>query len=190
MKGINLFLADGFEDIEALATYDVLKRAGIDVRLISISEEPFVMSAHSLSVGVDDMLSMMEIDHSDCCAEDMMIFPGGMPGTRNLASCDMLMSAMKAHYAAGGSLAAICAAPGYVLGQLDGWEGRRFTCYDGCAELPLSKGGVLLKEGVVCDGRIISGRSAGYAVEFGLAIVAYLLGNQAAENLRYSLFLD
>ena len=124
MKGVNIFLADGFEDVEALATNDVLRRGGVGTRLISISGEPFVQSSHGVTVSAEEMLQDIDSDHDGTCAEDIMIFPGGMPGSTNLAQCGRLIEMMNAHYAAGGSLAAICAAPGLVLSQLDGIEGK------------------------------------------------------------------
>ena len=119
-----------------------------------------------------------------------MIFPGGMPGSRNLADCKPLIKAMKQHYEAGGSLASICAAPGLVLGQLDCLEGKKFTCFDGFESGPVSKGAVFVPEGVVADGRIITGRSAGYAIAFGLKIVETLKGPEALAAVRHSMFLD
>ena len=123
MKGVNLFLADGFEDIEALATADVLRRGGVDVNLISIYDEYTVESSHGISVNADMMLEDANLRPAGTTEKDIMIFPGGMPGTRNLAVCEPLMEAMKAHYAAGGTVAAICAAPGLVIGQLPNLSG-------------------------------------------------------------------
>ena len=94
MKGINIFLADGFEDIEALATGDVLRRGGMDVRLVSIYDELTVESSHGVSVIADFTLDEVDLSPDGTDAADVMIFPGGMPGTRNLAACEPLMDAM------------------------------------------------------------------------------------------------
>ena len=121
MKGVYIFLADGFEDIEALATRDVLKRGGVDVQTVSIGDDPFVVSSHGLMISADLFLEDLE-DVPGASERDMMIFPGGMPGTKRLAECKTLIRMMNNHYADGGSVAAICAAPGLVLSQLKGME--------------------------------------------------------------------
>ena len=188
MKGVNIFLADGFEDVEALATNDVLRRGGIDVNIVSIYDEPFVESSHGITVSTDNMLESMDLSPKGTSAGDVMIFPGGMPGTRNLAACEPLMKAMKAHYAAGGTLAAICAAPGLVLGQLDDMSGVEFTCFDGFEALPESKGAKFTPRPAVRSGRIITGRSAGHAVSFALEILG-LLNPAAVEEVRHAMYL-
>ena len=118
-----------------------------------------------------------------------MIFPGGMPGSKNLAEDKELMDLMKRHYADGGAVAAICAAPGLVLSQLDGLEGKRFTCFEGFQDPLIAKGAVYTPESTVTDGRIITGRGAGHAVNFGLAILRYLKGDEAAEKVKGGLML-
>jgi len=96
---------------------------------------------------------------------------------------------MKRHYAAGGTVAAICAAPGLVLSQLDGLEGKKFTCFEGFQDALIGKGAVYTPESTVTDGRIITGRGAGHAVSFGLAILSYLRGPEAAEKVKSGLML-
>lgn len=189
MKGVNIFLANGFEDVEALATNDVLIRGGVRTNLIAISDEPFVVSSHGITIGVEDFLDGADTDAKGTSLKDVMIFPGGMPGTKNLAACKPLIKAMKAHYAAGGTVAAICAAPGYVLGQLDCWDGKVFTCFDGCEELPASKGGMFVPKPAITDGQIITGRSAGHSIAFGLEILRRIKGDEAAEKVAHSMFL-
>lgn len=190
MKGINIFLADGFEDVEALGTNDVLKRGGVRTNLIAISDDPFVVSSHGITVGIDSFLSDSDTDGEGTTLRDVMIFPGGMPGSKNLAACKPLIKAMKAHYEAGGTVAAICAAPGLVLGQLDCWEGKVFTCFDGFADIPSKKGGMFVSKPAITDGQIITGRSAGHALAFGLEILRRVKGEDAAEEVKKSLFLD
>ena len=135
MKKAFIFLAEGFEDVEALATADVLRRGGVPTQLVSISDEPFVTSSHHVTVGADTTLEA-GIDIED---DDVIIFPGGMPGTRNLAACEPLMDFMKEHYAAGGLVAAICAAPGLVFGQIDNLQGVEFTCSTASRKAPCPK---------------------------------------------------
>ena len=190
MKGINIFLADGFEDVEALGTNDVLKRGGVRTSLIAISDDPFVVSSHGITVGIDSFLSDSDTDGEGTTLRDVMIFPGGMPGSKNLAACKPLIKAMKAHYEAGGTVAAICAAPGLVLGQLDCWEGKVFTCFDGFADIPSKKGGMFVSKPAITDGQVITGRSAGHALAFGLEILKRVKGEEVASEVKKSLFLD
>lgn len=190
MKGINIFLADGFEDIEALATSDVLRRAGLKVNLISISDDPFVTSSHGVTIGVEDFLADLDIDHGGTTRKDVMVFPGGMPGTRNLAACKPLIKIMKEHYAAGGTVAAICAAPGLVLSQLeDELKGIEFTCFDSFETLPESHGAVFSPRSAIRSGRIITGRSAGHALSFALEILN-AVKPEKVEEVRHALYLD
>ena len=191
MKGVNIFLADGFEDIEALATYDVLRRGEIDVNLISLSDDPFVVSSHGITIGVEQSINDIDLSAKGTERKDIMIFPGGMPGTRNLAGCKPLIEAMKEHYDAGGSLAAICAAPGLVLSKLEErLEGVKFTCYDGFEDATSAFGAEFIpKPAIRCD-RIITGRSAGHAVTFALEILEFLTEDATALEVNRSLHLD
>ena len=190
MKGIYIFLADGFEDIEALATNDVLRRAGLRTSLTSISDEPFVTSSHGITVGTDECLPFLGNGHDGTAEQDVLIFPGGMPGTKHLASNRRLMSLMKEHYASGGTVAAICAAPGLVLSQLDSLEGKEMTCFDGFEDKLIAKGARFTPRPAVTDGRIITGRSAGHAIAFGMEILRKLKGEEVSSQVRQSLFLE
>lgn len=189
MKGVYIFMADGFEDVEALATRDVLLRGGVDVKLISISDDPIVNSAHGLMVGTDGLLEFLDWDHSDTETQDFMIFPGGMPGSSNLAGCKSLISEMNAHYAEGGSVAAICAAPGLVLSQLENVEGLEFTCYDSFEDMLISRGAKFNPVPAVSCGRVVTGRSAGHAISFALEILKAIKGEETAEKVRKSMYL-
>lgn len=189
MKGVNIFLADGFEDVEALATNDVLRRGGINVSIVSIYDEPFVESSHGITVSTDNLLEAMDLGADGVGEKDVMIFPGGMPGTRNLAACEPLMKAMKAHYAAGGTVAAICAAPGLVLSQLGPvLKGKKVTCFDGFEDNLQAEGAVFVPKPAVRSGRIVTGRSAGHAVSFALEILG-LLNPAAVDQVRHSMYL-
>ena len=189
MKGVTIFLAPGFEDMEAIATRDVLIRGGIDVRLLSITDEYLVESSHGLQVSVDNCREDFEFDEEGTSREDVMIFPGGMPGTKHLAEDAEIMHLMREHYEQGGTVAAICAAPGLVASQLDDVNGLKFTCFEGFQGPMEAKGAIYTPEGVVIDGHLITGRGAGWAVEFGLAIVGYLKGEEAASKVRSGLML-
>ena len=187
MEGVYIFLADGFEDMEAIDTRDVLLRGGVDVQTVSLTEDPFVTSSHGLTVSVD-----LTRDSFDNDAPAVMIFPGGMPGTKRLAADDDLIALMRKCYAAGGTLAAICAAPGYVLSQLDEKDlaGRRFTCFEGCQDPMIAKGAVYSTSGVVVDDRLITGRGAGYGVLFGLAVLRAIKGDETADRVKAGLMLQ
>ena len=190
MKGVYIFLADGFEDVEALATNDVLRRGGVDTTLVALTDAPFVESSHGVTLGADAFLPEIDTDHAGTTAADVMIFPGGMPGSKNLATCTPLIELMRAHYAAGGTVAAICAAPGLVLSQLDGLEGVEFTCFEGFEDALLAKGAVYQPQPAVRCGRIVTGRSAGHAVSFGLEILRGIKGDETAARVRHAMYLD
>lgn len=174
MKGVYIFLAEGFEDMEALATNDVLHRAGIPVRTVSITASREVVSSRGVKVSSDMCFDSLDTSPQGTTDKDFMIFPGGMPGSVNLSSCAPLMSLMQSHYDEGGSLAAICAAPGLVIGSLRDLSGIEFTCFDGYEDIPCGKGAEFVPKAVMNSGRIITGRSAGHSVEFGLEIVKKL----------------
>ncbi len=190
MKGINIFLADGFEDIEALAVNDILRRGGLKPSLVSISDDPFVTSSHGVTIGIEAFLSDFPDSHKGTDSRDFMIFPGGMPGSKNLASDKALIKAMKEHYAAGGSLAAICAAPGLVLSQLDDIEGLEFTCFDGFQDALTAKGAKFINAPAVRCGRVITGRSAGHALRFATEILSTLASPEVVGRVRHGVYLD
>ena len=180
-----IFLAEGFEDVEAIGTADVLRRGGVDVELVSITEDPFVVSSHGVTVGADATLDA----GVDIAPEDVMIFPGGMPGTKHLASCKPLIEFMKEHRAEGGPVAAICAAPGLVLGQLENLAGEEVTCFDGFEDGLIARGARFVRKPAVTSGKLITGRSAGHALAFGLEILKLLKGEEAAAKVSYALHL-
>lgn len=191
MKGVYIFLANGFEEIEALATLDVLRRGGVDVKTVSVLYDKFVTGSHKTTVVADmtygEFKAEVQLDGTD--ESDVMIFPGGMPGTRNLAENGEIINFMRLHYAEGGAVAAICAAPGLVVSQLPSLQGKHFTCFDGFEDAPVARGGIYEQKPAVRDGNLITGRGAGCAVEFGLAILAHLKGEEAVAAVRHSLML-
>ena len=192
MKGVNIFLADGFEDVEALATNDVLRRGGVDTRLVALTDDPQVESSHGILVTAEAFLPELDARHEGTTAADVMIFPGGMPGSKHLAACTPLIRLMQEHYAAGGTVAAICAAPGLVLSQLgpDVLAGVNFTCFDGFQDYLTAQGASYTPAPAVRAGRIVTGRSAGHAVAFGLELLRGLKGDAVADKVRHALYLD
>lgn len=191
MKGVYIFLANGFEETEAIAPLDILRRGGVDVKTVSIHFDKFITGAHKVTLTADmtygEFKANVELDGTD--KNDVMIFPGGMPGTRNLAENAEIINFMRLHYAEGGSIAAICAAPGLVVSQLPSLEGIHFTCYDGFEDGPIARGGIYERKPAVADGNVITGRGPGCAVEFGLAILGHLKGEEVAEEVRKSLMI-
>ena len=189
MNHAYIFLADGFEEIEALATADVLRRGGVPVQLIAASDQFHVTGSHDIQVIADMTFHIFCAEAEELDPSDALVFPGGMPGTKNLAGHEELMEMMKDHYANDGIVAAICAAPGLVLSQLPTLEGKKFTCYDGFEAAPTAKGGEYVQAPCVTDGRLITGRGPAFAVDFGLAILEKMRGAEKAAEVRAGLLL-
>ena len=173
---IYVFLATGFEDIEAIAPVDIMRRAGLQVQTVSITGENVVTSAHGVGITADMLLP--ELDFSQA---EMLVLPGGLPGSTNLDACKPLTEAIKRHFETGGAIAAICAAP-LVFGHLGLLKGRRATCYPGVE--PELKGASYTAAIVEQDGNIITGKGPAAAFEFGYTIVDYFLGEGASMPLR------
>ena len=168
------FLAEGFEEIEALATVDLLRRAGINVETVSINPTLAVKGAHGVEVAADIMLA-------DCPeGAKMYILPGGMPGATNLAADEALCDLLKVHK---GKLAAICASPGVVLAPLGLLEGREVTCYPGFDEACRQHGAVVRDVPVMALNNLITGNGPSAALRFALAIVANSLGESTAQQV-------
>ncbi|MGM9734938.1 MAG: DJ-1 family glyoxalase III [Candidatus Cryptobacteroides sp.] len=191
MKGVYIFLADGFEISEALTTVDMLRRGGVNVKTVSIYDDRIVTSSNRIPVIADMAFGEFKASTSfgPCLPTDVMIFPGGMPGSANLAAFNKLMDIMVQHFNEGGTVAAICAAPSLVLGNLPEIKGRRMTCYDGFEQNLIDKGAEYVKEGVVKDGNIITGRGPGWAIEFGLGILAHIKGEETTAKVKAGLML-
>ena len=169
MKKVYVFLADGFEDVEALIPVDVLRRGGVDVTTVSISDFPLVTSAHGVNIEADIMFE--QGDFSDA---DLIFLPGGMPGAKNLFEHKGVCKAVVDQFAAGRKVAAICAAPGVVLGQLGLLEGKKATCHPDFA--PQMKGAVLTGGSVAVSGNITTGQGLGAAFPFAFELVRQLAG--------------
>lgn len=171
---VYMFLADGFEEIEALCPLDIMRRAGITVTTVGVSGNTIV-GAHGIEVAAD--ITASEFDTDDF---DMIVLPGGMPGTLNLEGSDVCINAVKAAVCNDKYVAAICAAPS-ILGKMGILDGKNAVCYPGFEnEL---KGATVLDCGVCVDGRIITAAGMGVALEFGLKLVEVLLGKDAADKI-------
>jgi len=181
MKEAFIFLARGFEETEAIVTMDVIRRGGINLTSVSISNMYFAEGAHDIIVEVDSLFS--ETDFSN---GSILILPGGMPGAVNLNNHTGLKNLLKEYADQGKKIAAICAAP-LVLGGLGLLQGKKATAYPGF-ESTLT-GAEYTKANVVIDGNIITARGPGFALDFGLAIVSQLAGQEKAKEVAEGLLL-
>ncbi|MBR2010391.1 MAG: DJ-1/PfpI family protein [Clostridia bacterium] len=178
---IYLFLANGFEEIEALCPLDLLRRAGLEVTTVGIGGE-MICGSHGITVAADIPEGM----YADS-TPDMIILPGGMPGSKHLDESRVVDTALKAAARHGSFIAAICAAP-MVLGHRGLLVGKEAICYPGF-ESHLT-GAKISDRRVVRDGTIITAAGMGVALEFGLALVAALKGQDVAEELRRTVIAD
>ena len=186
-KRVAVFLADGMEEIEALTVVDLLYRAGIPCETVSITNSSVVASSHDVSVVCDREIGDTRFDFDDY---DMIVLPGGMPGTTNLGESDDLTDQVKRFARDGRQVAAICAAP-TILAKLGLLEGKHATCFPDLTGVLEENGAILTEGSVVVDGNIITSRGMGTAIPFGLAIVAHYLGQQTADELaRKIVFAD
>lgn len=178
-KRVAVFLADGMEEIEALTVVDLLYRAGIPCESVSITNSTTVTSSHDVSVVADREIDDTRFDFDDY---DMLVLPGGMPGTTHLGECDDLTDQLCRFAKDGRQVAAICAAP-TILAKLGLLEGRRATCFPDLQDVLVEHGAELCQDEVVVDGNITTSKGMGTAIPFGLAIVAHYLGREVADEL-------
>lgn len=182
MKHVYVFLADGFEEIEALTVVDVLRRAGVRVETISVSGNEIVQGAHWISVKADTVYEEAKFD-----SVDMLVLPGGMPGTTNLKKHKGLNELLRAYDKEEKWIAAICAAPS-ILGELGMLNGRKACCYPSFEEK--LAGAQVVEEPAVADGHIITGRGMGTAIPFALKLAEVLAGAQKAEQVKESILFE
>ncbi len=175
-----VFLADGFEEIEALVTVDMLRRAGMDVVTVSINEGISVEGAHGVTVCADITADMVDDDEAG-----WLILPGGLPGATNLAACQRIADLLQSHDRRGGNIAAICASPAMVLAPLGLLSGHRATCYPGCEV----DGLVFTGSDVEVSGNIVTGKGPGLTMKFALAIIEKTLGKSKADEVAAGMLL-
>lgn len=173
---LHLFLANGFEEIEALATLDILRRCGLEVTTISCTGARTVVGAHNITVMADNVFRAGEIADSEA-----LILPGGMPGAKNLLDHDGLRKTLLAHNARQGVIAAICAAP-MVLGSHGLLEGKKATCYPSFESM--LKGAEVSADYVVVDGNIITGKGPAAAKDFAFAIASKFVDAKVIEDVK------
>lgn len=176
---VYVFLADGFEETEALCPADILRRGGCDVTLVGVGDD-IIRGSHGISVCADIADSMLTIGDET----EMVVLPGGMPGTLNLEKNANVKNAVKFCAEKGKYIAAICAAPS-ILGHMGLLKDRRAICFPGFeSQLDCKK----LSEDLVCeDGNIITAKGMGVALDFGVKLLEKLKGVQTAQKVKDSL---
>ncbi|MBR2354718.1 MAG: DJ-1/PfpI family protein [Clostridia bacterium] len=178
---IYMFLAEGFEEVEALAPLDLMRRAGLSVVTVGIGGKQ-ITGAHGITVLSD----LADTDYADQ-NPDMIFLPGGMPGTLNLAASQTVLNAIRQADANGRYIAAICAAPS-ILGDLGLLKGKQATCYPGFEDR--LRGAIPSEKTVVLDGSILTAKGMGVATDMGLTIVELLCGKEKADALRHAVIAD
>lgn len=181
MKPVYVILAEGFEEIEALTVVDILRRGEVFVSTVSNTEEKFVAGSHQIIVKADLIFSEMKEEEALA-----IVLPGGMPGTIHLKENEKLMEMVKRRHEKEELLAAICAAPALILGDLEIIKGRKATCFPTMTEY-LKEANYQPDRKVVQDGHIITGCGMGGAIPFGLQILEALKGKEVANKIQKSI---
>ncbi len=179
MSKVLIFMAEGHEEVEALTVVDILRRAQIDIEMISVTGNKNVTGSHGITTHCDRLIENTNFENAD-----MIVLPGGMPGTLNLEKCEPLMDQVHGFNAAKKGLAAICAAP-TVFGRAGILKGKKATCYPGMEKDLLEAD---FSTDVVChDGHVITSRGMGTAIPFALEIVKTFKGEEIAQKLAESI---
>ena len=173
---VYMLLGTGFEETEAIAPLDLLRRAGVEIQTVGLNGKT-VYGGHGIGIETD-----IEIGQMDLTDVDMVIIPGGLGGVASIRACAAAMEALKFAWENGKFVAAICAGP-TVLADLGITDGKNATCYPGC-ETGMGAAKVNASAPCVRDGRLITGASAGCAVSFGLMLVEAMKGTEMAEKIR------
>ena len=178
MAKVYVFLADGFEDVEALIPVDVLRRGGVEVVTVSTTDFPLVESAHGVNIEAD--LQFEQCDFSDA---DLLMLPGGMPGAANLYAHEGVCKAVCNQAAAGKKVSAICAAPAVVLAQLGLLEGKKATCYPGFEQALKDAGATYTADLVTVDGNITTGEGPAAAFPYAYELLSQLMNKEVSEQI-------
>lgn len=172
---IYMLLGTGFEETEAIAPLDLLRRAGVEVTTVGINGKTVYGSHH---IGVEADIALKELDVSDL---EMVILPGGLGGVASIRASKEAMNVVRYAYEQGKYTAAICAGP-TVLADLEICDGKNATCYPGCEE-NMGSANIIPNAAAVTHGKLITGTSAGCAISFGLALIAALKGQAEADRI-------
>ena len=173
---VYMLLGTGFEETEAIAPLDLLRRAGVDILTVGVNGK-LVYGSHKIGIEADITLS--EMDLTDL---EMIILPGGLGGVASVRACEQAMNALRFAWDNGKLVAAICAGP-TVLADLGITSGKQATCYPGCED-GMGDAVMVPDAAAVRDGRLITGTSAGCAIPFGLELIKALKGENEAERIR------
>lgn len=182
MKTICIFLADGFEEVEAMTPVDVLRRAGLVIKTVSVKDDHTVIGAHGVPMIADMVIAQLETKDIE-----MIILPGGMPGSVNLDSNHALDNLIMKFAEEGKPISAICAAP-MVLGKRGLLQGKRATCYPGFDKF--LNGAEYTANLVEVDGNYITGKGPGAAMKFSFAIVEKYCGKQKVDELKAAMMIE
>jgi 4-methyl-5(b-hydroxyethyl)-thiazole monophosphate biosynthesis len=174
-------LADGFEEIEAITQIDVLRRAGVDVTVAGLSEG-MAEGAHGVGVATDVPLDKLDFE------PDLVVLPGGMPGSERLGESKKVVDLLEKQHAAGRMIGAICAAPAYAPVAAGILDGKRATCYPSF-ESRFSSTTTAVEDRVAVDGNVVTSRGPGTALEFALALVEQLVGKAKADELQKAMLV-
>ena len=182
MAKVYVFLANGFEDVEALIPIDVLRRGGVEVITVSTTEEPIVTSAHGVGICADRAFEVCNFSDAD-----LLMLPGGMPGASNLYDHEGVCKAVCEQFAAGKKVAAICAAPAVVLAPLGILDGKKATCYPGFESA--LENATYTGDLVTVDGNVTTGEGPAAAFPYAYELLAQLVdkktSDQIAEGMRF-----
>lgn len=182
MKKVSVILADGFEEIEALTVVDLLRRAQIYVGTVSITDDYTVHGAHGINAQAEDLFEEVAFVESD-----MIVLPGGMPGTSNLNAHEGVRRVVKEFNRDGKYIGAICAAP-TILGNLGLLKGKRVSCYPSVEQE--IQGAVMTRTDVTVDGNLITSRGAGTAIAFALKLIEMLSGAEKAAEIAEAILYE
>ena len=171
---IYMLLGTGFEETEAIAPLDLLRRAGLEVQTVGLNSK-VIYGSHGIGVEAD-----IEIHQRDCAQMEMIILPGGLGGVASIRGCQSAMDAIRFAYENGKYTAAICAGP-TVLADLGITDGKNATCYPGSDSQMGSA--TMVCAAAVTEGKLITGTSAGCAIPFGLELIAALKGRSEADRI-------
>lgn len=174
MRRAAVILAQGFEEIEAITSIDILKRAGVEVHIIGVKSKN-ICGSHNINILSD------YTDGDLNTGFDCIVIPGGMPGSINISECENINKLILSQYKNKGLIGAICAAPGVVLGPLGILKDKCFTCYPGFEDKVPD--GIFSKEPVVVSGNIVTSRGAGTAIDFSLKLVELLVSKEISEKI-------
>lgn len=182
MAKVYEFISNGSEEVEALIPVDVLRRAGVDMKIVSTTGEQMITTSHGVNILCDALIE--DCDFSDA---DLLMIPGGLPGAENLCMHPLVRKAIKEQYEAGKLVSAICAGP-MIFGSLGISHGRRMTCYPGFEDH--LEGATYTEELVTVDGNVITGEGPAATFPYAYTLCEILCGKATADSLREGMMFN